>query len=321
MNRRILILLVALGLAGLPSCRPERDPGVIRLGHFPNLTHVQGLVAHQLTRRGECWFEKRLGVKVEWFIYNAGPSATEAIFAGSLDATYIGPGPVLNAYSKSAGGEMRVLAGGAKGGNALLVRAGSGINKPEDFRGKKIASPQLGNTQDIQLRAWLAEHGLHVSYTGGDAFVVPTENSSQLALLKKEALDAVWSAEPWVTLLEMEAGAKVFHQDTETTVTLLAASAELVKNSPDLARKLVAAHRELTAWIIAHPAEVRELIKAELAAEMKAAPKDELIDRAYARVIVTDAVSRESLEQMVASAKKAGFLKGIPDLGNLMPSL
>lgn len=320
MNRRIFIFLGALGLAGLPSCRPVRDPGVIRLGHFPNMTHVQGLVAHQLWRRGECWFEKRLGVKVEWFIYNAGPSATEAIFAGSLDSTYIGPGPVLNAYSKSAGGEMRVLAGAAKGGNALLVRDGSGINKPEDFRGKKIATPQLGNTQDVQLRAWLAEHGLHVTYTGGDAFVVPTENSSQLALMKKGALDAVWTAEPWAALLELEAGAKVFHQDTETVVTLLAASVELVNNSPDLARKLVAAHRELTAWIIEHPVEAKALIKAELAAEMKAAPKDELIDKAYARVIVTDAIDRESLEQMVASAKKAGFLKGIPDLGNLMSS-
>lgn len=321
MNRRTFLSLSALGLAGLPSCRPERDPGVIRLGHFPNITHAQGLVAHQLSRRGEGWFEQRLGVKVEWFVYNAGPSATEAIFAGSLDAAYIGPGPVLNAYAKSGGGEMRVLAGAANGGSALLVRADSGISRPEDFRGKKIATPQLGNTQDIQLRAWLAEQGLKVTLTGGDAFVVPTENSSQLGLLQKKELDAVWTAEPWATLLELEAGAKVFHQDPDATVTLLAASAELVKTSPDLAKKLVAAHRELTAWIQEHPEEAKALIKAELAAEMKSAPKDELIEKSFARVIVTDVISRESLERMVASAKKAGFLKAIPELNNLLPSL
>jgi NitT/TauT family transport system substrate-binding protein len=161
MKRRNFLSLTALGLAGLPSCKPKTASGaasVIRFGHFPNITHVQGLVAQQLSRKGEGWFEKRLGVKIEWFNYNAGPSATEAIFAGALDVTYIGPSPTLNAYAKSNGAEMRVLAGAANGGSALVVRADSGIIKPEDFRGKKIASPQLGNTQDVQLRAWLAVH-------------------------------------------------------------------------------------------------------------------------------------------------------------------
>ncbi len=324
MKRRNFLTFSALGLVGLPSCKPKAPAGpasVIRFGHFPNVTHVQGLVAQQLSRRGEGWFEKRLGVKIEWFIYNAGPSATEAIFAGALDVTYIGPSPTLNAYSKSRGAEMRVLAGAANGGNALVVRADSGITKPEDFRGKKIASPQLGNTQDVQLRAWLAEHGIKVTLTGGDATVVPTENPNQLALLQQKRIDAVWTAEPWVTRLELEAGAKIFHQDTETNVTLLAASAAFVKDQPDLAAKLVAAHRELTVWIKEHPAEARTLIKAELTAEMKAAPKDELLDKALARVVVTDAISRDSLERMVASSQKVGFLKNIPDLANLLSKL
>ena len=216
---------------------------------------------------------------------------------------------------------MRVLAGAANGGNALVVRADAGITKPEDFRGKKIATPQLGNTQDVQARAWLAKHGIKVTLTGGDASVVPTENSSQLALFQKKELDAVWTVEPWVTRLELDAGAKVFYQDTDTNVTLLAASAAFVKQNPELASKLTAAHRELTAWIKEHSTEARELVKAELTAEMKAAPKDEQLDRALARVVVTDAISRESLDRMVASAQKAGFLKDIPDLANLLPQL
>lgn len=321
MKRGHFISLTSSGLAGLAACKPgpSRAPGAIRFGHFPNVTHVQGLVAHQLSRRGEGWFEKRLGQEVSWFIYNAGPSATEAIFAGALDVAYLGPSPALNAYAKSKGAEMRVLAGAANGGSALVVRADSGITKPEDFRGKKIATPQLGNTQDVQARAWLADHGLKVTLTGGDATVIPTENSNQLALLQKKDLDAVWTVEPWVSRLELEGGAKVFHEDKETSVTLLAASARFLRNSPDLAAKIAGAHRELTAWIQEHPAETRALVKAELTEEMKAAPKDDLLDKSLARVVVTDAISRESLDRMVANAQKVGFLKGIPDLAKLLP--
>ena len=319
MNRRHLLSLAPAGLAALAGCRPKADTGVLRFGHFPNITHVQGLVAHALTRQGKGWFEERLGVKVEWFTYNAGPSATEAIFAGALDVTYIGPSPVLNAYAKSKGTEMRVLAGGADGGNSLVVRPDAGINTVADFRGKKIASPQLGNTQDVQLRAWLLEQGINVTLTGGDATILPTQNADQLALFEKKELDASWTVEPWVTRLELEAGAKVFLEDKTTNVTLLAASAAFVKRSPELATKLAAAHQELTKWIKEHPAEARALVKEELTAEMGAAPKDEVLDKALSRVVVTGEVSRESLEKMVTGAQKVGFLKDIPDLGNLLP--
>jgi NitT/TauT family transport system substrate-binding protein len=112
----LLLITVAVSVAG--------DKAVIRVGHFPNITHVQGLVAHNLSRQGKGWFEARLGpgVEIQWFIYNAGPSAMEAIFAKSLELTYVGPGPALNAYAKSQGEEIRVIAGGANGGAALVVQ-------------------------------------------------------------------------------------------------------------------------------------------------------------------------------------------------------
>src|SRR5256885_3082288 len=123
----------------------------IRVGHFPNITHAQGVVAHALSRQGKGWFEQRLGpgTKIEWFPYNAGPSAMEAIFASSIDLTYVGPSPALNAYVRSKGEEIRLLAGSARGGAALLVRPEANLEKPSDFKGKKLATPQLGNTQDI----------------------------------------------------------------------------------------------------------------------------------------------------------------------------
>ncbi len=157
---------------------------VIRFGHFPNITHAQGVIAHAFTRQSKGWFEKRLGpnVEIQWFTYNAGPSAMEAIFAGSLDITYVGPSPALNAYLKSNGEEIRVISGAANAGAALVVKADSPIKTPADFRGKKIATPQLGNTQDISCRAWLKAHGFNVTQTGGDVTVIPTANPDQLGL-------------------------------------------------------------------------------------------------------------------------------------------
>jgi len=319
------LLLAIAALIGITSCgKPQTDPNakpVIRIGHFPNITHVQALVAHQLARQGKGWFEERLGADVQWFIYNAGPSATEAIFARSLDVTYIGPSPTLNAYAKSKGGEMRILAGAANGGSALVVRPGANIKTAADLRGKKIATPQLGNTQDVQLRAYLADNGFKITQTGGDAYILPTANADQLALFQRGELDASWTPEPWTTRLELEAGAQILVDDRETNVTLLASSAAFLKDKPELAKKLVAAHRELTQWIKDHPAEAKALIKAELTELMKAAPKDELLDKALSRIVITNEISRASLDKMVGSAQKAGFLKDIPDLGALLPTL
>ena len=116
----------------------------LRVGYFPNITHAQAIVAKALSAEGKGWFEERLGpdVEVQWFAYNAGPSAMEAIFAGSIDLTYVGPNPALNAYIRSRGQEIRVVSGSARGGAALLVRPGAGIEKPADFKGKKVATPQ-----------------------------------------------------------------------------------------------------------------------------------------------------------------------------------
>ena len=323
MNRRDFLFATA-GAAAMASCKPAPAPGakaVLRFGHFPNITHVQGLVAHHMSRKGKGWFEPRLGVDVEWYTYNAGPSATEAIFARSLDVTYIGPSPALNAYAKSKGKEIRVLAGAANGGSSLVVRPGANIHSPGDFRGKKVGTPQLGNTQDVMARAWLVSQGFHVTLTGGDVIVLPTQNADQLSLFAKGDLDAVWTAEPWVTRLELEAGGRIFVEDRDTNVTLLVSSAKLVKERPELAKKLVAAHKELTLWIKEHPAEAQAMVKEELKDLTKSEPKDILLEKALGRTVLTDEISRSSLDTMVSSAQKAGFLKDIPDLTQLIPSL
>ncbi|MBB5037011.1 ABC transporter substrate-binding protein [Prosthecobacter dejongeii] len=321
MNRRHF--LSTLGAAGLSACgkKPADANAAVRFGHFPNITHIQGLVAHALSRQGKGWFEPRLGVPVEWFVYNAGPSATEAIFARSLDVTYIGPSPVLNAYAKSKGTEIRVLSGAATGGSALVVRPEANIQTPADFKGKRIATPQLGNTQDVQLRAWLSDNGIKVTATGGEASVLPTQNPDQLALFIKRDIDAVWTVEPWVSRLELEAGGKIFVEDKGTFATILASSVAFLKDRPELAKKLVAAHEELTEWIQKNPLEARKLIQSELKELTTKAPGEELLDRALPRVLLNTEVNRAGLDEMVISAQKAGFLKDIPSLDALLPQL
>ena len=150
-----------------PSLLAEKI--VLRVGHFPNITHPQGVIGHGLTRQGKGWFEERLGpdVEVRWFVYNAGPSAMEAIFAKSIDITYAGPNPAVNAHLRSRGDEIRIVAGACSGGAALVVQPDGRIKTDADFKGKKIASPQLGNTQDVAARAWLQSKGLKITMTGG----------------------------------------------------------------------------------------------------------------------------------------------------------
>src|SRR4051794_3711613 len=261
----------------------------IRVGHFPNITHAQGLVAHALTRQGKGWFEERLGpgTKIEWFVYNAGPSAMEAIFAQSIDLTYVGPGPALNTYTKANGAEVRLIAGSANGGAALVVQPDQNLKTPADFRGKKIATPQLGNTQDISCRAWLIAGGLKITQLGGDAQVLPTQNPDQLSLFKQKQVDAVWTVEPWVSRLERESSGKILVDEREVATTVLVSSAQFLSGQRDLAKKFAEAHAALTDWMTKNPEEAQKLIKAELLEETRGEVAADLIAQAWKRIVFT----------------------------------
>src|SRR5213595_3647916 len=310
-----LSMLLAVMTAG-----PASGETKIRVGHFPNITHAQGVIAHALSRQGKGWFEQRLGSNVEsqWFTYNAGPSAMEAIFAGSLDVTYVGPGPTLNAYLKSNGEEIRVISGAANGGAALLVKADSPIKATADFRGKKIATPQLGNTQDISCRAWLKAHGFHVTQTGGDVTVVPTANPDQLALFQNGGVDAVWTVEPWVTRLERDAKARVFLDDKDTITTWLVSSVKFLRYRRELAKKIADANVELTKWMQQNQAEAQKLLIEELKAETRADFAPDAVAQAWNRIQFKSEVSRNLIAKSVQDGKDAGFYKGSTDTSKLV---
>lgn len=318
MKKFILLALVALLVR--PGVLPAETKRVIRFGHFPNITHAQGVIAHALSRQGRGWFEERLGpnVEIQWFTYNAGPSAMEAMFAGSLDLTYVGQGPALNAHFKSLGEEIRVIAGAANAGAALVIKPDGPIKTAADFRGKKIATPQLGNTQDISCRAWLKTQGFKVTQMGGDVTVLPTANPDQLAAFQKGDVAGVWTVEPWVTRLEREAGGKVMIEDTQVLTTWLVSSAKFFNNNRELVKKIVAANAELTQWMQANAAEAQKLLIAELKEETRATFDPEAAAQAWKRIKFTTEVSAELITKAVQDGKDAGFLKGATDTSKLV---
>jgi NitT/TauT family transport system substrate-binding protein len=302
------VLLAAIALA---MANPVLAKTILRVGYFPNVTHAQGIIGSHSTREGQGWFEQRLGpdVAIQWFAYNAGPSAMEAMFAGSIDLTYVGPNPSLNAYIRSRGDEVRILCGAAEGGAALIVQADGRITKLADFKGRTIASPQFGNTQDVAARAWLKRQGYRVSITGGDVPVVPTANPDQLALFRQGQIDAVWTVEPWVSRLELEAGGKVFLEQKDAVTTILVASVAALKQQPGLVAKFVAAHRELTTWLNQHPEQAQARVRAGLTAEMKREMSAAIVANAWRRLHFTDQVSQKQFDALVGEAQSVGFLR------------
>ena len=322
----LIKIAVACSLAGLTSTAFAQKT-VLRVGHFPNVTHAQGMIGHGLSREGKGWFEQRLGpdVEVQWFVYNAGPSAMEAIFTKGLDITYVGPNPAINAHLKSRGAEIRIVAGACSGGAALVVQTDGRIKSDGDFRGRKVATPQLGNTQDVAARAWLASKGFRVTMTGGDALVVPTANPDQLALFQKGSLDAVWTVEPWVTRLALEAKGRVYLEEGALwpqtggryVTTHLVSSVRFLKERPALLKRWLAAHVELTQWINQQPDDAKRILNAETKAETTKALPRETLDGAWQRLELTHDPIRASLLKSAEDAHRIGFLREKPDLSQI----
>jgi len=307
MSRINFVVLVISFLAAL--LRAEKV--TLRVGYFPNITHAQGVIGSHSTREKHGWFEQRLGpdVTIQWYPFNAGPSAMEAIFAGSIDLTYVGPNPALNAFIRSQGDEIRVLAGAALGGAALVVPGDGRITQPSQFKGLRFATPQLGNTQDVAARAWLKQQGFKTTLTGGDVLVLPTANPDQLALFQQGKLDAVWTVEPWVSRLELEANGRIFLEQQDAVTTVLVSSVKFLRAHPDLVERFKAAHRELTAWLNEHPDEARAQVRAGLSAEMRREMSAAIVASAWSRLRFSGEVTQQQFAALVSEAQGVGFLR------------
>ncbi|MCL2447399.1 MAG: aliphatic sulfonate ABC transporter substrate-binding protein [Polyangiaceae bacterium] len=246
--------LFCLSLAILPGCRRSSSGSAdaVRIGYFANLTHAQAVLG---VASGD--FARALGpTKLETKIFNAGPSLIEALFAGEIDIGYVGPGPVIAAHEKSGGKGIRVIAGAASNGVVIVARAGSGIEKLADLSGKRVGTPQLGNTQDVSARHYLSA----VLKQSDLSNVVPIDNAEQAAMFSRGQLDAAWVPEPWGQRLIAETGAKLIAEEKdlwpskEFTLTEVVTTPEFLAKHPDLVEKVLGVHRAWTQRLQGDPA-------------------------------------------------------------------
>jgi len=324
---RLIAAVAALALAiGLTACSnstaaDSSAPVNVRLGYFPNLTHAPALVG---VRDGH--FARALGTDgtLTLSTFNAGPLAIEALFSGAIDATFIGPNPAINGYVKSKGKALRIVAGATSGGAALVVDPS--IHSPADLRGKTLATPQLGGTQDVALRAWLADNHLSADTSGGgDVAIVPQQNSATLDAFKAGDIAGAWLPEPWATRLIIDAGAKVLVDEADLwpsgkfVTTQLIVSTEFLNKHPQQVHQLIEGELAALDEIANDPAKAQLAANEQIAAVTGKRLPDTLITAAWPKLDFTYDPIASSLRTAADHAHSVGLLdrvdlSGIYDL-------
>ena len=281
--------------------------GPLRVGFFPNMTHAQALVGKERKL-----FEQKVGGEIAWKAFNAGPSAMEALLAGQLDLAFVGPNPAVNAFMRSKGKSLRIIAGAASGGAALVVPQESATVSANDLKGKKVAAPEKGNTQDVALRYWLKGQGLAI---GRDVQVVSTKNPDIFLFFQQRQIAAAWVPEPWLTRLVQDAKGRILVDERtlwpggKFPTAVLVVRTEFLQNNRDAVRRFLAAHLEVEEWIGRNPAEAKTAINTQLKALTGKPLPARLLDDAFSRVLLThDPLSAE----LLISAGRAGELGYLP---------
>ena len=288
----------------------KADPVTLRLGYFPNVTHAAAIAGIE-----KGIFADKLGPDVDFktSIFNAGGAATEALFSGAIDATYIGPSPAINGFAKSKGEALRIVAGATSAGASLVVKPE--INSAADLKGKKVATPQLGNTQDVALRAWLLTQGLKTdTQGGGDVSIKPQDNSQTLETFKTGQISGAWVPEPWATRLVREGGGKVLVDERslwpggQFVTTHLIVSTAFLKAHPDVVERLVAGHIAATDYVNQNTAEAQDVVNAGITKVTGQSMSFETISGSWKNMTFTVDPVASSLHKNADDAKKVGLL-------------
>jgi len=319
----VAVLPVAAHAAPTPTPTPSASSAlpklatapVVRIGFFANVTHAPALVAIQLGL-----FEKALakeGTKVEYTVFNAGPAEIEAMKGGAIDIGYIGPNPSVSGYTSTNGTLLRVVSGATSGGAQLVVRPG--INSIADLKGKKIATPQLGNTQDVAIRSYLKEKGLSTNVSGGgDVAIIPTDNATTLSLFKRGDLDGGWLPEPWASRLVLEAGAKVLVDEKELwpggqfVTTDIIASQAFLNQYPGTVRTVLQANNSAIKWIAKNILPAKDVVQEQIKKWTGSQLADPVINRAWGNLRFTWDPLPLTLKKSADDAVTAGVLTLTP---------
>lgn len=318
-----LLALLSLLVSACSGASTSTDPNghvTLHLGYFPNVTHAVALVG---VKRGTL---TSLGanVTVDTKTFNAGPALIEALLAGDIDIGYVGPSPAINGYVKSHGEALRIIAGAASGGASFVVRPGAHITTAADLAGKKLATPQKGNTQDVALRYYLKQNHLKSTEEGGSVQIVPTDNANILTLFKAGQIDGAWVAEPYASRLEVEDKGTVFVDERtlwpggKFISTAVVARKPFLDQHPDVVKAFLTAHVETVQYIQANLASAKTIANAEVQRLSGKALAPAVIDSAFANVDVTYDPLAQTLQTSADHAYTLGFLgEQKPDLSGI----
>jgi NitT/TauT family transport system substrate-binding protein len=314
-GRRILGAISAAAVAvALAGCAPAVDTSAplseLRLGYFPNFTHAPAII---MLENGYLADELDQ-TTITPVVFNAGPAAVEALFANAVDLSFIGPNPTITGFIQSNGEALRVVAGAASGGAGLVVR--EGLDSIDELEGATLATPQLGNTQDVALRFWLSENGFETTVEGGgDVNIVPQENATALQSFITGDLDGAWVPEPWLTRIVEEGGGHVLVDeaslwpDGQFVVTNLIAATSFVGDRPEVVRAVLAAELRAIEFIEQNPDEAKQIVNAHIEKVTGKGIDPAYLDAAWERVTFTIDPLASTLLASAEHAKAVGLLK------------
>jgi NitT/TauT family transport system substrate-binding protein len=321
---RLLAAAVAvLVVASLAACSDSKStadtssagssgssaPVTVRLGYLPNITHAPALVA---VDKG--FFKDALGANtLQTATFNAGPDAVDALFSDSIDAAFIGPNPSINAFQKSNGQAIRIVAGSTSGGAGLVVKPS--INSAADLKGKKIATPQLGNTQDVALRTYLKNNGLSADTSGGgDVSVIPQANADTLTQFASGDIDGAWVPEPFFTEMQQQSGGKVLVDERtlwpngQFVTTNLVVSTKFLQAHPDAVTDLIKGEDQAIKFIQSNPTDAQKAANDEIQQISGKPLKDGVVSAAFGNMSFTLDPLASTLQQSAQNAHAVGLL-------------
>ena len=304
------IILISVLIVSVTS-NDESNENKIRIAYFPNIGHAIPIVGME-----NGFFQNSLGdqITIETRVFDSGPQAIESLFGNSIDLAYVGPGPAINGFLNSENHNVKILAGAASGGASFIVHPDSEINFASDFAGKKIAAPQIGNTQDVSLRHYLSENGLRTAEKGGSVIVYNIANPDIYTLFAKGDIDGAWIPEPWATILVTELnGKRLFHEEDlwpnqEFASVLLIANADFVEKNPESIMDLLKSHHETATWINQNPIETRIIFNNFLNSHLGQSLSDDIVDVALSNIVITADPLPDSVYSFAEKANALGYL-------------
>lgn len=312
----MLLALTGCGASDSSSSNEAGEKTDVRIAYFPNITHTQALVMKNKGTLEERWKDK---CNVSWKSFNAGPAEMEAIFAGEIDLGYIGPVPALSANVKS-NGEVKIISNTTNAGAVLLRRKDAGIETVKDLAGKKIAVPQIGNTQHLCLLALMHDNQLQTEDKGGDITINASSNADILNLIDNSSVDAAFVPEPWGSTIESKGNADVLLDYDEVFLegnyptAVVVASSDFLEEHPDIVKDFLKAHEDATLYINQNGEEAQNIVNKEIEETTGKAIDTEILKKAFTRMKVDTTLNRDAIMEFAKLSKEEGFISKVPEV-------